>query len=329
MLVNMTRQDGERRMAAVDNGESLQGNERSVLERTLVRIESLYDKVQLQPGLLTRIGLKPGWTVVTGDGDECGTAFRFTGPHRVFEGDTVSPKELSAYVGKSLMNVARTNISSPLIPLRSVAVACLSALSQPFIEEKSLRARGFKVVEDRDVLKSEIRPEDVVTLIGYGGMLQNLLGRCKELHVCDMRPPESLLTTIVSGTIEYAPSQVILHGAEDDASAIAHSDIVIITASTLVNGTLDELLRYAANARLVLLYGPSASMIPDVLLESGVDFVMSHYVSNPECFLWALLNDMNMESALRKDQQYQTMTLGTGRRPFLSVVNSNPSEGEE
>jgi len=122
-----------------------------------------------------------------------------------------------------------------------------------------------------------------------------------------MRPPRTLLTTIIGEEIEYEPHQLIFHGAADDESLFKKSDVVIITASSLVNGTIDDLLHYAVNARSVGLYGPSASIIPDVFLEEGVDFVMSHHVHDPDKFIDTMLNDMNMESALRKFQKYQVM----------------------
>jgi uncharacterized protein (DUF4213/DUF364 family) len=85
------------------------------------------------------------------------------------------------------------------------------------------------------------------------------------------------------------------------------SDVVIITASSLVNGTIDDLLRYAAGARGVGFYGPSASIIPDALFEQGADFILSHRVHDPERFVEALMSDIDIESALRKYQRQQTM----------------------
>jgi uncharacterized protein (DUF4213/DUF364 family) len=284
-------------------------NEQSLLEKTLHRLETLYFTRCIKPGMLAKIGLKPGWTVVLGDGMACGTAFRFSGPHNVYKGLIPTNEELQQLIGQTMMSVAERYLYSSSIPLRSIAVACLSALSQQFIEESSLNARGFSVLQNRGFIENALRPDDVVTLIGYGGMLQNVLGKCKEIHVADMRPADVLLTTIIGDKIEYAPSQVILHGAEDDEELLGRSDVVIITASTLVNGTLDELIRYAANARVILLYGPSASMIPDVLCEAGVTCVMSHNVSNPSLFIEGLNNDMNMESSLRNGQKYQTMVM--------------------
>lgn len=281
--------------------------EMTVLEKTFRRLQRLYERERLDAGKLDTIGLKPGWTVVNGRNGLCGTAFRFTGPHKVYEGNEADPEAMKRFVGKGLMEVVAESLHSSLIPLRSLAVASLSALSQPLLTPEALMKRGISVWEGPDYVEAAVRPEDIVTLIGYGGMVQNVLGRCRELHVADMRPPETLLTTIIGETVRLEPSQVNLHGAEDDEALLGGSDVVIITASSLVNGTIDELLRYAARARSVGLYGPSASVIPDVLFEEGADFVLSHRVQDRERFIEALMNDMNMESALRKYQRYQTM----------------------
>jgi uncharacterized protein len=279
----------------------------SVAEKTFIRLRSLYDQEGGEPGTLLKIGLKPGWTVVIGSKRECGTAFRFSGPHKVYDGHHVTPEIMKALIGRSLMDMVEENLISPLIPLRSIAIAALSALSQTFLTEEALARRGLFVKADRDVLESLVRHDDVVTLVGYGGMVENLVGKCRELHVTDMRSPDSLLTTIIGEGIEFAPATIILHGADEDEDILGKSDVVIITASSLVNGTIDELLRYSSNARVVGLYGPSASVIPDVLFEAGVDFVMSHHVRDPEIFVSDLTSDMNMESAIRKHQRYQTI----------------------
>jgi uncharacterized protein (DUF4213/DUF364 family) len=293
--------------ARKDRNMSKQGIKTAILEETFAQLRSFYEREGIEPGTLFKIGLKPGWTVVIGRKGECGTAFRFSGPHNVYERNRVDLEVLKRFVGRNLMDVVSENLGSALIPVRSVAVAAMSALSQPFISADSLAKRGLRIWDDQSLLESVVTPHDIVTLVGYGGMTQNLLGKCKELHVADMRPRESLLSTMIGDEIEYEPKQLILHGPEEDEAILGRSDVVIITASSLVNGTFDDLIRYASHARVVGLYGPSASIIPDVLFEHGVDFIMSHHVINPQKFIDSVLNDMNMESALRNFQRYQTM----------------------
>lgn len=291
---------------------SEQGNKTGILEETFVQLKFLYERQGIEPGALVKIALKPGWTVVVGAKGECGTAFRFSGPHKAYEGQQVDLQVLKRFVGKNLMDVVSETISSTLIPLRSVAVAAMCALSQRFLSVDSLTKRGLRIWDDQSLLESVITPRDVVTLIGYGGMVQKVLGRCKELHVADMRPREFLLTTIISEEIEYEPKLHTLHGPEDDEVLLNRSDVVIITASSLVNRTFDDLLRYASHARAVGLYGPSASIIPEVFFKNGIDFVMSHHVIDPQKFIESMENDMNMESAIRQFQKYQVMLPADG-----------------
>jgi uncharacterized protein (DUF4213/DUF364 family) len=291
---------------------SEQSHKTTILEETFVQLGSLYKWGGIEPGKLAKIGLKPGWTVVVGTRGECGTAFRFSGPHKVYKGHQVDLEVLKRFVGQNLMEVVSESIGSPLIPLRSVAVAAMSALSQRFLSVDSLGKRGLRIWDDQSFWESVITPDDVVTLIGFGGMVQNVLGRCKELHVADMRSRESLLTTMIGEEIEYEPKRLTLHGSEDDEALLNRSDVVIITASSLVNGTFDDLLRYASHARVVGLYGPSASIIPEMFFKHGINFMMSHHVVNPEKFIDSIKNDMNMESALKKFQKYQVMLPANG-----------------
>ena len=279
----------------------------NILEKTFLRLQSLYEKEGLDPGPVVKIALKPGWTAVLGTKGLCGTAFRFSGPHKVYETPEIEISWFKELIGRNLMEMAGEHIASPLIPVRSFAIAALSALSQPLLTPASLAKRGLSAWNGDNYVQKIVTPDDIVTLVGYGGMVENVIGRCRELHVADMRPPQTLLTTIIGEEVEYEPRQLVLHGAEDDESLFARSDVVIITASSLVNGTIDELLHFAANARSVGLYGPSASLIPDVLFEEGVDFVMSHHVHDPHKFTDTVIHDMNMEQAIRKYQRYQVM----------------------
>jgi len=273
-------------------------------------LKTFYEKKKLGTPRLVRIGLKPGWTTIVGTEKLCGTAFRFSGPHNVYQMAEPDLIALKALVGESLMDIAGKHINSDIIQMRSIAVASMSALSQPFLTGESLAERGFQAAPDRNQIRDMIKSDDIVTLIGYGGMIQNVLGRCKELHIADMRPVQSLLTMLIGEEIEYEPKSLTVHGADEDEALLGSSDVVIITASSLVNGTFDDLISYAAPARIKCLYGPSASIIPDVLFNHGANFIMSHYISNPDKFVESLANDANMESSLRIHQTFQVIRNG-------------------
>jgi uncharacterized protein (DUF4213/DUF364 family) len=53
---------------------------------------------------------------------------------------------------------------------------------------------------------------------------------------------------------------------------VPRADVVVITGSSLANGTVDRLLELAGNARTVALVGPTVSCVPDPLFSRGVDY---------------------------------------------------------
>ena len=52
------------------------------------------------------------------------------------------------------------------------------------------------------------------------------------------------------------------------------TDILICTGTTLINNTLESILeKFKGKAGKIIILGPTASMIPDILFEYGVDIV--------------------------------------------------------
>jgi uncharacterized protein len=282
----------------------------SLLKHTLHRLRHLYETEGLKPGVVLEIGLKPQWNVVIGSNGQCGMAINFTGIHSLQETPEPDLEKLKSYIGGSLMAMADDALPSQSIHMRALGVAALSALSQPLLSPESLRARGFQCDERSAVMTELVRSTDVVTVVGYGGLVRSLVGTCKEIHVTEMRPREAFVTTVIGRTVDYGPKVLSIHGERENEFVLGRSDAVIITGSSLVNGTFAELLAYSRRARSVGLYGPSACFIPDVLFEQGVDFVLSHRIRDPERFRYDMVNDIDMESALKTYQQLQVIRKG-------------------
>jgi uncharacterized protein (DUF4213/DUF364 family) len=162
-----------------------------------------------------------------------------------------------------------------------------------------------------------IRPTDVVTVVGYGGLVRTLVGKCKEIHVTEMRPRETFVTTVIGKTVDYGPKVLSIHGERENEFVLSRSDVAIITGSSLVNGTFSELLSYSRRARSVGLYGPSACIIPDVLFERGADFILSHRIRDTERFRYDMVNDVDMETALKAYQQPQVIRRGPANASLI------------
>jgi len=282
--------------------------ERNVLIETLELLKTLYAQEGLESGHLKKIAVKPQWNAVIATRDQCGIAINFTGIHSVYEGSRIDPEAYSPFIGKNLLEVAEKNIVARDISLRSLGVAALSALSQPFLTPEFLQARGFQVQERASGPTEYVSPSDGVAIVGYGGMVRALMGKCRALHVTDMRPPEYLQNMIIGETVEYGPETVSLHSDSENEDVLGKADVVFITGSTLVNDTFEELIGYCDKTRRTILYGPSASFIPDVLFERGVDLVLNTRLTDPERFEYDAVNDMDMEFALKRSQS--PMTIG-------------------
>ena len=273
----------------------------TILEKGYKKLLSEYRRLDLPVSIAQRFGLNPGWNAIIGSSGCCGIAMSFQDNNPLYGTDqTLQDMEyLRTCIGRSLFEVASANILDTRLSRRSISLTALNALSQPLVSDEMLRSKGYTVgVEVKDL----VRTDDYMVIVGYGGLVKSYAGRCRELHVTDQRPVESFQTTIVGETISYGPAGITVHPAEENREVLQNADVAIITGSTLVNGTFEEVAGYAKNARIRALYGSSAQLIPDVLFENGINIVMSVAISDPVRFEHDVMNAPDMETALRKHQ---------------------------
>jgi len=290
--------------------------QKNTLELTLERLEKLYEESQVRPGKLIRLAIKLHWNTVLGSNNECGMATNFTGIYAA-HGDRIKNRKFLDLVGEPLFEIADRGIHATDLQERSIGIAAMSALSQQFLGCSSIRNRGFlaqcwmpgdKLVQQYPTLSRLVTKNDIVAVVGYGNEARNLRGRCCELHVTDIRPQETFETVIIDKGITYGPRDIIVHPDKENEKVLGAADVVIITASTLVNGTFEDLMKCTRKARLVGLYGPDCSLIPDVFFGRGIDFVTSFRTVDPVRFSDDMINDHDMEFSLRSTQkQYMFM----------------------
>ncbi len=78
---------------------------------------------------------------------------------------------------------------------------------------------------------------------------------------------------------------VYFRPAEQARQVVPHADVVLITGTTLLNDTLDNLLALCRpNARVVMV-GPTVGLYPDAFLRRGVDVLGGVRVTAPDAFL--------------------------------------------
>jgi uncharacterized protein len=73
--------------------------------------------------------------------------------------------------------------------------------------------------------------------------------------------------------------------AEQAGQILPHADVVLITGSTLVNNTLEQLLALIRPEARVTVVGPTVGMLPDAFLARGADVLGCVRITEPDAFL--------------------------------------------
>lgn len=137
-------------------------------------------------------------------------------------------------------------------PTRSaVGLATANALANRPEQWDERREAGAAKGDLLEVL--ELRPDDQVGMVGCFGPLVEPIGRrVRRLFVFERSPrlTSDLLPESQAGEL------------------LPQCSVVIITATTLLNGTIDALLAAAANCREVVVLGPSTPLVPEVFVQA-------------------------------------------------------------
>jgi uncharacterized protein len=73
--------------------------------------------------------------------------------------------------------------------------------------------------------------------------------------------------------------------AEAAAEIVPQADVLLVTGSTLLNDTLDDLLGMARPETRVTVVGPTVGMLPDAFVARGADILGSVRITRPDAFL--------------------------------------------
>jgi uncharacterized protein (DUF4213/DUF364 family) len=156
-------------------------------------------------------------------------------------------------------------------PLRAaIGVATLNALSAILLEEKDCPYRLAGLGDVLDLV--EIREEDTVGMIGaFPPFIKRLKESCKKLHVFEKNP--------------WLAKEVGMEELQPEGLArdiLPHCDVLIITGVTLVNHTLEPILKWTSRAREIVLVGPTASLYPEPLFKRGITTIGGIKINNAD-----------------------------------------------
>lgn len=189
---------------------------------------------------------------------------------------------------------------SPRILESVVGVATANALSQMAFQAKPERY----VSSDVDVLDL-IKPRDRVSMVGYfGPLVPKILRKTRDIYVLERR-------SIIDDRVK------IISSAEASL-VLPSSDVILISGSTLVNKTVNQIMRLKGSAREVVLLGPTASVVPQPFFEKGVTVVMGVKITDVKKML-RVISEAGGTKQLLSTCAEKTAFLKEGLRLFFQI----------
>jgi uncharacterized protein (DUF4213/DUF364 family) len=157
---------------------------------------------------------------------------------------------------------------------RAVGIAALNALADTCWRRRPHPDTELQLgIDAFDA--TEIYPGDRVVVVGaFVPFLRELKRRRQSYLVLEQDP-----ATLKADELPF------FRPAEQAAAVVPQADVLLITGTTLINDTLEELLTLASPAASVTMVGPTVTMLPDAFLHRGADVLGTVRINAPEEFL--------------------------------------------
>jgi uncharacterized protein (DUF4213/DUF364 family) len=232
---------------------------RTVLSDSFLEIRDTLPRIKRIK--VANVVIGAGYTGVSLSSGEVGLAYSLLSEYA--SGCCELMKRAGRLSGSRALELARLALSWD-IRSRVVGVATINALSQLSLRNYADRISASKgdVADHLDVRRC------VVTVVGnIAPTIRKLRPKAKRLYVLERNP-------------DLRDDDMLPDTAAEEV--IPESDVVLITGTSIVNGTVDRLLELSRNSKEVALVGATAGVPPTVLFEHGATAVATIKVKDPE-----------------------------------------------
>jgi hypothetical protein len=238
-----------------------------ILEQTYDLLKTRY-KNRFENLVVSDIRIGIYLTAVRLSDGSIGTASTLTAEHPFCKksnrdfGD-LSPLKIK---GQKAIEILESEKNSPVIS--SIKTAVLSAISSEIII-----SGNYNIVENCDPIDlTDLSPVKTITIVGaFQSYIRKISGTGNKLYVLELSenalPPEQKKY--------FVPSR-------EYGSILPDSDIIIITGQTLVNGTIDDLLKVISPEAHVIITGPSGNILPDILFQNKISIIGAIRITDPD-----------------------------------------------
>lgn len=168
--------------------------------------------------------------------------------------------------GRNVTEILTTGKESGIIS--SLKTAVINAVSSGLIT-----AGVYRIIEDCDPIDIiDLSPGKTISIVGaFQSYIRKIEATGNRLFILELN--EKALSD---------EQKKYFIQADKYREAFSVSDIAIITGQTLVNHTIDDLLSAASPFTSIIVTGPSAGILPEIMFEKGVDIIGATRITKPE-----------------------------------------------
>ena len=191
-------------------------------------------------------------------------------------------EDFSELKKKNVVQLARSFNSKDLFE-KSLGLGCINAISQ-FIFKRA----DFNLNFTSDSLGLlNIKHNDIVGMVGFFPPLVKLIEKIgSKLIIIEKK--EDLVQETNSWTVTLEPNK------------LKKCNKVLITGTTVLNETIDDILQYCTNATQASIIGPTASFLPDPIFDRGINILGGAFVVDSDSLIRSIQQNIKWGRSVEK-----------------------------
>ena len=166
---------------------------------------------------------------------------------------------------------------------KSLGLGAINAIGQFIFKKCNF---SFEYISDSLGLL-EIEKHDTVGMVGFFPSLVNIIeSKGNKLIVIEKK--KELLKKGKNWKVTLDPSELEL------------CNKILITSTTVLNETIDEILQHCSNAEKVSMIGPTAGFLPDPLFKRGIDIIGGSQIIDSRLLIHSIRNNIRWGKSVKK-----------------------------